>query len=199
MHRRDDGQPGVQPQRVDQLEHLLLAARVERARRLVEQEQRRLLRERPREHRPLALAAGERARAARPASSAEVEPHERRLGGGVVAPALAAGVRDVRRPAEQHVLRDGHPGGHQRRLRDERDPPRDLAPAQRAHRIAVRARSRRGSGRARRPPAAGVVLPAPFGPIRVTHSPALDRERHAVDDVPAAELDRHPLERERAS
>ena len=90
------------------------------------------------------------------------------------------------------------PGGISGDLRHEREPPRELAPPQRAHVVAVerdrRPRSGRGPATARR----SVVLPAPFGPISATHSPALDRERDAVDDVPAAELDRDPLERERA-
>ena len=46
---------------VDKLEHELLTAEVERRRRLVEQEHRRLLRERAREHGTLQLAAAERA------------------------------------------------------------------------------------------------------------------------------------------
>ena len=63
VHRREDGQP-VRAERVDELEHLLLAPEVERRRRLVEQEDRRLLRERAGEDGALELAAGERAEAA---------------------------------------------------------------------------------------------------------------------------------------
>src|SRR5205823_14925339 len=60
VHRRQHRQPAVAAKLVDELEHLLLAAQVERARRLVEEQQRRLLRERAREHDALELAPAER-------------------------------------------------------------------------------------------------------------------------------------------
>ncbi len=105
-------------------------------RRLVEQQERRLLRERAREHRSLLLAAGERRE--RPLGKlAEVEPVERLLGGVEVARALGGERADVRRAAEQHVLADAHPRRQQRRLRDEREPPSELAPGQLRDLVAV--------------------------------------------------------------
>ena len=72
VHRRHDRQP-VPAQRVDELEHELLPAEIECRRRLVEQQHRRLLRERAREHCALELAAAERAE--RPLGEAfELEP-----------------------------------------------------------------------------------------------------------------------------
>ena len=60
VHRRDDGEVVVAPQLVDELEHLLLVADVERGRRLVEQHDRRALGQRPGDEHALALAARER-------------------------------------------------------------------------------------------------------------------------------------------
>ena len=109
-----------------ELERLLLAAEVERARRLVEEEDRRLLRERPREHGALQLAAAQRAqRALR--ELAELEPLERVLGRQPVVAALGAEVAEVRRAAEQHVLGHGQLGRRLGDLRHERRTPRKLA------------------------------------------------------------------------
>ena len=130
VHRRDDGQPPVEPELGDELEHLLLAAEVERGGRLVEQEQRRLLRERPREDSPLLLAAAQRAQ--RPARELdELEAPERAVGGLVVAAPLGRERADVRRASEQDVVADAHLGRQHRRLRHERDPAREVAPSQR--------------------------------------------------------------------
>jgi hypothetical protein len=56
---RDDRHPAVAAQRLDELQHLLLATHVERGRRLVEQQQRRFLGERPRDEHALRLTAGQ--------------------------------------------------------------------------------------------------------------------------------------------
>ncbi len=58
MHRRDHRQRAFGPELVDQLEDPLALADVERGRRLIEEEQRRSLRERSGEDDPLQLAAG---------------------------------------------------------------------------------------------------------------------------------------------
>ena len=82
--------------------------------RLVEQQQRRLLREGAGEHGPLPLAAGERAEP--PAGELQqIEPPERVARRVAVARLSAREVADVRRAAEQHVSRDGHLRGHRRR------------------------------------------------------------------------------------
>ena len=51
--------PSSSLQHRDEIEHLLLRSHVQRARRLVEDDEARLLRERPREHGALTLAAAQ--------------------------------------------------------------------------------------------------------------------------------------------
>ena len=60
MHRRHERQPLAVAQPVEKLERLLLVSDVERRRRLVEQDDRRLLGQGARDDGALALAAGER-------------------------------------------------------------------------------------------------------------------------------------------
>ena len=60
VQRAEHGEPVLAAQPVDQVEHLLGVAEVERRRRLVEQEHPRLLGQRPGQHGALLLAAGER-------------------------------------------------------------------------------------------------------------------------------------------
>src|SRR5581483_8615424 len=98
VHGGEDGEGAAGAELGDELECLLLAADVERGRRLVEQQQRRLLRERAREHGPLPLAARERAERPR-GEGVELEPAERTGGGRGVAGALGAELPDVRRPS----------------------------------------------------------------------------------------------------
>ena len=130
VHRRDHRQLALLAQRRDQLERLLLAAEVERGRRLVEQEQGRVLRERPAEHGALLLAARERLQAPL-RERAEVEAGERPARRLQVGRPLVAERPEVGRPAEQDVLVDAHPGRQERRLGDEREPAGDLAAAER--------------------------------------------------------------------
>ena len=59
VHGRDHCQLVVAAQRVDELKRLLLAAEVERARRLVKEQDRCLLGKRPGEYDPLQLAAAQ--------------------------------------------------------------------------------------------------------------------------------------------
>ena len=113
---------------VDQLEHLLLVADVERGGRLVEQHERRALGQRPGDEHPLALAAGERRRRSRSAKLEQVEVGEGVVHGGEVAAALDAERADVRRAAEQHVVDHAHAGRDHRRLRHEGHEQRPLAP-----------------------------------------------------------------------
>ena len=99
---------------------------VERARRLVEQEQTRSLRDRARDHGPLALTTRERRQVPR-GESGQVEPvehvgHDREILGS-----LAPEGGEVRRAAEQHVVGDGHERRGDRQLRHERDPACTLA------------------------------------------------------------------------
>ena len=158
-------------------------------------EQRRVLGERPGEHRPLALAARERAEL--PVGEVgEIEPGERLLGRGEIAPALTARVGDVRRPPEQHVLAHRHPRRHHRHLRNDGDAPRELAPGEPPDRLAVQrdravvAHEPGDRAQQRRLPRA--VRADQRHPLAV-----LDRERDAVDDRAAAQLDRDVIESER--
>ena len=113
VHRRDDGEAVLAAQPGDELEGLLLVADVERARRLVEQQDRRLLGEGAGDHEALALAAAQRAEAP-VGERAELEPVEHVGGHRLVVTALRAEVADVRRPPEQHVLEPGHVVGQDR-------------------------------------------------------------------------------------
>src|SRR5207247_7190155 len=61
VHRAQHREAAVTAKRVDELERLLATTDVQRAGRLVEQQERRLLCERSCEHRPLSLAARQRA------------------------------------------------------------------------------------------------------------------------------------------
>ena len=87
---------------------MLLATEVEGRRRLVEQEERRLLHERAAEHDPLLLAAAQGVEAA-PGKRAEIEPRERAAGGLEIVRALVAERPEMGGAAEQHVLVDPHP------------------------------------------------------------------------------------------
>ena len=128
VHRRHHGQ-AVAPQRVDELEHELLAAEVERRRRLVEQQHRRLLRERAREDRALQLAAA--VRAERPfGEGLELEAAQRLCRRLAVATPLAAEIRDVRRTAEEDVLRDRQRRRRLGLLRDAGDEASDRTPTE---------------------------------------------------------------------
>ena len=60
MQRAEHGEPVLAAQPVDEVEHLLGVAEVERGRRLVEQQHPRLLGERPGEDGALLLPAGQR-------------------------------------------------------------------------------------------------------------------------------------------
>ena len=103
VHGAQDGEAAVRAQGGDELEHLLLRADVEGARGLVEEEQRGVLRDRAREHGPLALAAAQRAEP--PVEQVRpVEARERRARGDDVARPRAARIAEVRRPAEDDVL-----------------------------------------------------------------------------------------------
>ena len=97
-----------------------LVADVEAARRLVEEKDRRLLGERPREDDPLALAARQGGDLARP-EAAEVEAAEHVLGNGEVRGPLPSEGTEVRGAAEEDVVEHARPGRHDRMLGDERD------------------------------------------------------------------------------
>ena len=75
VHRRDERETGLLAQAVEELERLLLMPDVERGRRLVEEHDPRLLRDRARDDDPLLLTAGERPQAAI-GEREQVEPRE---------------------------------------------------------------------------------------------------------------------------
>ena len=171
VHGRQDRERVVDAQPVDEVEHLLLVADVERAGGLVEQQDRRGLGQRPGDHHPLALAARQRAE----------RPVERTRRG-----------RAARAPASPPRGRAGPPtpagrgAGCARAARSRPRSCRPAPPAPAGTSATSRARSRRRSsadrrGRRsrpglRRPPdpattRSSVVLPLPFGPTTLTQSP----------------------------
>src|SRR5581483_1056592 len=92
---------------------------------------RRVLSERPRQHGALELAAGERRERAL-GERAQLEQVERAFGREAVARRLACEVAEMRRAPEKDVLGDRQAGRRLGDLRHEREPPRELAAAERA-------------------------------------------------------------------
>jgi hypothetical protein len=113
VHRADHREAVLAPQPIDELERLLLVPDVERAGGLVEQQDRRLLRECPCDHEPLALATAHRAEVSA-GEVHQIEPLEHAGHHRPVVRRLDPEVRDVRVAAEQHVLGTGHVGGQLR-------------------------------------------------------------------------------------
>ena len=108
VQRRDHGQRPGQPELVHQGQHLVLVAEVERGGRLVEEQQRGLLRQRPRDDRPLALASGQGGDRP-PCKRLQAEVVHQTTRHLLVRRALDAEQRDVGRPPEQHVVGHRHP------------------------------------------------------------------------------------------
>ena len=186
MHRREDRQPALAPQLVDELEHLLLAADVERRGRLVEEQHGRLLRDRAREHRPLALAAAERA---------EPPGRERRAGRAAPAPPLPSRGR-ARSRARTSPRAACARAGRSRRPACRWGWPAPAAPAPRGARPAPAPAARPRRRRRGRIPSyatspatarSTVVFPAPFGPISPTQAPSSTSADKPRDDLRAAE------------
>ena len=163
-----------------ELERLLLVADVERRGRLVEQDQRRLLRERAGHDGALALAAAERPEEPVVRSPTRSSRSSARSAAATSCRALLREVPEVRRSPEQHVFatrsstaawRDPaarrRPGGRARAAAA-----RDVSPSE------ERDRARR-SGTSPATARSSVVLPAPFGPITTTHSPSANGRDHA--------------------
>ena len=136
VHRGEHGEAVLPAEIVDEIEHLLLTTHVQGRRRLVEQEDRRLLGQRPADHGPPSLAAAQRPQLPGGQRS-QLEPLDDVAGHASIASSLPREVRQVRRPPEEHVLR----------RRSSRAAPR--APGERARPV-VRARAERGPAPARR-------------------------------------------------
>ena len=191
MHRGDHGELVLQPHRVHQVEHALLVTDVERARGLVEQQHPRLLGQRPAEHDPLQLAAGEPERRS-VGELDELEPVQRPLHGVPVGGGLGPEAPQVGRASERHQLPDRGPLGHHRPLRHQRDHPSDPAGAARA------------PGRGRRPAAPRVAGSRPgdgvqqrrlAGAVGADDRDPVARLDHQVDvgdDLHPAAVDRTP-------
>ena len=167
-----------------------LAADVERRGRLVEEQHRRLLRERAREHGALPLAAAQRA-----------EPPAARARGGRAGRARAprprgrcgpraAKVAEVRRAPEQDVLGDEHLRRQRRRLRHEGDRAgrAPCAPCGRRLDAVERDRARRGTSRerAQQRALAGSVRADQRQPLAL-----VDRQPETSRGSAAVERDRH--------
>jgi hypothetical protein len=196
VHRGHDGETFLAPERVDELEDLLLVPDVERGRRLVEQEDRRRLRQCPADHGALELAAAQGAELT-VGKCDEVEPSERGGRGGAVLVALLGEGRQVWRPTEQHVLRNRHRCGHHRRLWNERHELRHRAAAHPVEAASVQAglpaEPDRAGEDAEQRGLARAVRSEDRHPFAVRHL-----ERDAVDDRLAARGDRDRVERDRA-
>ncbi len=120
VHRAHHGETVFVAQPIDQFEGLLLVPDVERTRRLVEQHDRRLLGERPRDHQPLPLTTAHRAQV--PARQVgEIEAFEHVGHHRTIVVGLDAEVADVGRAPQQHVLGAGHVGRQLGALRHVRD------------------------------------------------------------------------------
>ena len=198
VHRRDERQPRLRAQAVEQLERLLLVPDVERGGRLVEEHDARLLRERARDDDALLLAAGERARAGargrRAGRAARARAPPRR---GRARPPSPSGPRCGVRPRSTYsatVIQGGVDGSCGTTATSRASSAR----AQLGDSGARRARSRRENGTSRAIARSSVVLPAPFGPMSASHSPSRDRRVDRVDDGAAAELDRDAAQLDRA-
>ena len=182
MHRRDDGQPRVEPQRVDQLERLLLPPDIERARRLVEQEQVRLLGKRPGEHSALALAAGQRVELA-VGELDQIEPRERRLGGRAVVPALAPAYETYGVRPSRTYSRTVIPAGISGICGTTAIRRAQLAPAKLRHRVTVDRDRARVRGQGRRPRAGASTCRRRSARSAATHSP-----RSTENETPSTTL-----------
>ena len=180
--------PPSGPEGRDQLEHLLLRADVERARRLVEKEQRRVLRDRPGEDRPLSLAAAERPEA--PVDEmGPVQAGERGAGGDDVPRARAARVAKVRRPTQDDVLENGRIRRDHRDLGHDGDLAGGRPPAQRSDLLALDP-DRARVGHEARHRAQDRRLAGPVRADQAEPLPVLERETHVRRRPGAVELDR---------
>ena len=122
MHGGHHGELALATHRVHQVEHLLLVADVQGARRLVEQQHARFLRERTAQHHPLQLAAGERGGQPR-GQVVQAQPVDDAIHGGAVAGGVVTEPRDVRGTAQADELAHRHPLGDHGTLRHERHHP----------------------------------------------------------------------------
>ena len=116
MHRRDDGQPTLAPQSVNQFQRLLLMTDIERRSGFIEQDHRCLLGKGSGDDDSLPFSAAQRGERS-VAVAAHIEPFEdvacdEAIGGG-----LATKARNVRGAAQQCVLKCGHPRRQNRILR----------------------------------------------------------------------------------
>src|SRR5579863_1651958 len=118
MHRRDDAQSALVAQFVNQLQDELAVADVEGGGRLVEQQQRRLLGDGPRQDGALRLTARERPEWAT-GERRELESIDDVPGDGAVMGALCSKERNMRRASEQHVLGYRHLGRENGALGDD--------------------------------------------------------------------------------
>ena len=187
VHRGDEREPGLLAQPVEQLERLLLMPDVERGSRLVEENDLRLLGERARDDDTLLLSAGQRPEAAI-GEGQEVEPRERASCCLAIARALLRERPEVWRPAEEHVLRDGHPRRRRRLLRYDGDETRELG----ARELLDRTPAERDLARERDEPRDRAQERRLPGAVRTDEPeplPVRDDGSDPVDDGLAAELD----------
>ena len=180
---------------VDELEHVLLMADVERGGRLVEHQQAGVLHERTRDQHPLPLTTGQRADVA----TGELADAERVQCLGhelMVTSAVHREAGEVWRAAEERVLGDADRIRHDRVLRDHRN---STGPLTRPHPIhcdtvdldATHCGHHAGKGLQERA-LAGTVRTDDPEPL-----PSVELERHPIDDETFAERDADVLGDER--
>ena len=157
---------------IEELHDLDLVPEVEVDRRLVEDEDRRRLRDRHREQDELALAEGQLARVAAE-QVPDADAVDRRGDGGAVDRSKAADGVLVGQPAERHDLLDRRRERQRGQLRHDGEAPGDRR-VDRGRRGGVPASSTVPAVGSTRPAIArrSVDLPAPFGPTSATRSPA---------------------------
>ena len=166
----------------EQVEHLDLVGDVEEGRRLVEQQDVGLLRERHRDPHALALAARELVD--RPIGEVGDAGRVERGGDGlVVVRAPAAEQPLVRMPPAPDEVGDDDALGRDRALRQQPEDARDLLGRAAVQRARRRARPARLRGASRRASArSSVDLPHPFAPTIAVILPGHEREVEPVDD-----------------
>jgi len=171
--------------RSDEIEHRDLVVNVEERRRLVEQEDRRALRQRTRDRNALLLAARQRRK--RPRAQLPRLARAQRLGGdGCVVRRLEAEEAEVRRAAHQHDLPRGVRERDLIALRHQRE---------RARELGARSVARVVAGNAN---LTGIGHDEPSRQARERRLPRAIRPDHA-DELPRRDDQRDPVDRARGA
>ena len=134
MHRRDDNEPVLDSERIDQLQHLLLVSDVKGTRRLVKHQNGSLLRQGARDHGPLAFAAAQVENLTL-RKATKVESVHQFLDHLPILAAWTGQKAEMGCPAEHDVVGGGHAKRKDRTLRNDGDEPTEGAPRLSADRV----------------------------------------------------------------